>query len=147
MFKLVAKQVWAFDAEWVPDPLSGRMAYGCAAEWDDDAVVEEMWRQGGATSEIPRPYLKTVLCRVVSVAAVVREQQADGSVKHRLTSLPRVNEGVLAERDLLHRFLSHAGAVRPQLVGFNSTSADLPALFQRALVNGLHLKDICARPN
>lgn len=147
MFKLVAKHVWAFDAEWVPDPLSGRLAYDCAAEWDDDAVVEEMWRHGGATSEIPRPYLKTVLCRVVSVAAVVREQQADGSVKHRLTSLPRSSDGLLAERDLLHRFLSQVGAVRPQLVGFNSTSADLPALFQRALVNGLHLKDVCTRPN
>ena len=115
MFKLVARQVRVLDAEWVPDPLNERLAYDCAAGWDDDEVVEEVWRQGGATPDSPRPYLKTVLCRVVSVAMMVREQQADGSVKHRLASRPRVNDGLLAERHLLHRFLSHAGAVRPQL--------------------------------
>lgn len=147
MFKLVADELWAFDAEWVPDPVSGRLAYGCDAALSDADVVSEMWRRGGATEDDPRPYLKTVLCRVVSVAAVVRKQQSDGTVKLDLVSLPRSTDGALAEGELLARFLTKVGKTQPQLVGYNSTSADIPALFQRALVNGLHLKDVCKRPN
>lgn len=147
MFKLVADEVWAFDAEWVPDALSGRMAYGCDPELSDEDVIAEMWQRAGSTEEEPRPYLKTVLCRVVSVAAVVRKRRPDGTVKLELVALPRASEGLLTEGELLSRFLTKVGTTQPQLVGYNSTSADIPALFQRALANGLHLPHVCKRPN
>ena len=68
MFKTVADEVWAFDAEWVPDPAAGRVLYGLADTWTDRMVVEEMWQRNGATDDDPMPYLKTILCRVVSMA-------------------------------------------------------------------------------
>ena len=70
MFKSVQDKVWAFDAEWVPDPLTGRAVYGLPAELPDEEIVAEMWRRGGASEEEPRPYLKTVLCRVVSISVL-----------------------------------------------------------------------------
>ena len=72
MFKSVKDIVWAFDAEWVPDPATGRAVYDLPQELSDEAVMAEMWRRGGATDENPRPYLKTILCRVVSISVMAR---------------------------------------------------------------------------
>ena len=44
MFKSVQDKVWAFDAEWVPDPVTGRAVYRLPAELSDEEVVAEMWR-------------------------------------------------------------------------------------------------------
>lgn len=146
MLKLVDKEIWAFDVEWVPDPLSGRLTYGCDPAWNDEQVLAEMWRHGGATEADPRPYLKTVLCRVVSIAVVIRKRLPDGSINLRLHSLPTHDDEPLAERDILDRFLGKLGTARPQLVGYNSSSADLPILCQRAIVNGLRQPEFCRRP-
>ena len=74
MFKGMRSEVWAFDLEWVPDVESGRRAYALPSAMDDETVLEEMWQRGGATDDDPHPYLKTVLCRVVSIAAVIRKR-------------------------------------------------------------------------
>ena len=147
MIKLLHKEVWAFDAEWVPDPVTGRAVYGLAAPLSDLEVIEEMWRQGGATPDEPRPYLKTVLCRVVSVSVVIRKADQGSPPKLTLFSLPQPEDGCLAEAELLKRFLSAVGEAKPQLVGFNSQSADLKILLQRALAHRLHLPAFCKRPN
>jgi hypothetical protein len=148
VIKFVSPEVWAFDLEWVPDPDSGRRAYGLPATLDDAAVVEEMWQRGGATEEEPRPFLKTVLCRIVSVSAVIRKRDDHGHVSHTLHSLPALDEqGPHAEADLIARFLGAAGKHKPQLVGFNSLSADLPILLQRSLAHGLSLPEFCHRPD
>jgi len=147
MFKRVQDRVWAFDAEWVPDPPTGRPVYGLAGDVADEAVVEEMWRQGGATEEEPRPYLKTVLCRVVSIAAVTRAVEG-GSAQLGLHSLPDVAGGHpdASEADIIGRFLDGVGKQKPQLVGFNSESADLRILLQRSLANGVTAPDFARRP-
>ena len=62
MFKTVKNRVWAFDAEWIPDPAAGRLLYDLPDEAPDVDVLRHMWRQGGATDEDPTPYLKTVVC-------------------------------------------------------------------------------------
>lgn len=129
--------IFAFDAEWVPDPATGRRVLGLPADMEDAEVLARMWAAGGATETDPRPYLKTVLCRVVSIAAVVRTDKA-GVVQHRLFALPDGPEP-LAEDDLLRRFLVALGDRKPQLVGFNSRDADLPILTQRAMVHGLSI--------
>jgi hypothetical protein len=146
MIKFTGREVWAFDAEWVPDPASGRRAYGLPADVPDEEVLEHMWKEGGATPEDPRPYLKTVLCRVVSVAAVVRKQVRPQQYSLELRSLPTAEKSGTTEADLLTRFLTGVGKTKPQLVGFNSQSADLPIMIQRAMVNGLSLPEFCARP-
>lgn len=145
MFRAVPDHVWAFDLEWVPDLSSGRRAYDLPPDMPDDAVYEAMWAKGGATPELPRPYLKTMLCRVVSLAVVIRKVQ-DGHVSLSLFSLP--DDGPMPERELVGRFLRGVGdgKPKPQLVGFNSREADLPILIQRGLAQGVSVRSFCQRP-
>lgn len=147
MLKLVHTEVWAFDAEWVPDPATGRRTYDLPASMPDADVVAEMWKKGGATPEEPRPYLKTVLCRVVSVAAVIRKRDRAGTIALSLLSLPTAAAPAASEQELLDRFLAGIGKNRPQLVGFNSLNADIPILVQRALALGIQSKQFSERPN
>ena len=149
MFKTVANEVWVFDAEWVPDPRAGRILYGLSDAMTDREVVEEMWQRNGATANDPMPYLKTILCRVVSIAAVVRQVTPDGVVKLRLHALPEHvdNAPDYAEAVILSRFLTGVGQRKPQLVGFNSHAADLKMFIQRSIVNGLSVPAFCARPD
>ncbi len=74
MFKTVKNRVWAFDAEWIPDPLAGQMLYKLPEDMPSKEVFEVMWEKGGATEEDLMPYLKTVVCRIISIAAVERLQ-------------------------------------------------------------------------
>ena len=57
MFKSVNKVVWAFDAEWVPDPEAGRRLFKLPEEKTDVEVIQKMWEEGGADEENPMPYL------------------------------------------------------------------------------------------
>jgi predicted PolB exonuclease-like 3'-5' exonuclease len=143
MFKSVGRQVCAFDLEWAPDPVSGRRLYGLPASLPEAEVFETMWEGAGATPEKPRPHLKTALCRVIAVAAVIRQVQADGSVHLRLTTLPRQGDRPMDEGELLATFLGYLGQHRPQLVGFNSQTTDLPILLQRGLVAGIAAPGFC----
>ena len=148
MFKTIRDRVWAFDAEWIPDPLSGRLLYKLPADLPDKEVFDVMWQRGGATEEDPTPYLKTVLCRIVSIAAVERRQEGT-DVKLHMLSLPRDSRDPAQtdERHVVGTFLTKAGQYKPQLVGFNSASADLKAMIQRGVVLGLSMPDFCRRPN
>ena len=147
-------QIWAFDSEWAPDLTAGRRVYRLPPEVPDDEVLRVMWREGGATEENPQPFLKTILCRVVSIAAVVRTVSATKGVKLSLWSVPalgepRVGEPRVApegvpEADILQAFLGHferraKDGDAPVLVGYNSRNADIHILLQRAFVNGLQL--------
>jgi predicted PolB exonuclease-like 3'-5' exonuclease len=123
MFKSVFDKVWAFDCEWVPDPVAGRVLYGLPADLPDRDVLAHMWQQAGASDEDPMPFLKTIVCRVVSIAAVTRQRRRDGT------------------------FLDAVGEHKPQLVGYNSINADLKILLQRAVVNGLSAAQFCRRPD
>lgn len=151
MLKNIAREVWAFDLEWVPDVASGRRVYGLPTEMPDTEVLHLMWAKGGATDDNPQPFLKTILCRVVSVAAVIRKQNSDGSVNLKLMALPdtQSDEGhkPLDEAVLLTRFLQGIGRVKPQLVGYNSHQSDIVIMVQRALAHGLWLPDFGERPN
>ena len=123
MFKTVANEVWAFDAEWVPDPVAGRVLYGLSDALTDREVVEEMWRRNGAREDDPMPYLKTILCRVVSIAAIIRRVTPDGEVKLLLHALPERVDSVTDgdEAVILSRFLTGVGQRKPQLVGLTHT--------------------------
>ena len=150
MFKTVHHTVWAFDSEWVPDADTGRRVHGLTADWTDEAVVEEMYRRGGATEEDPRPYLKTVLCRLVSISAVARTAEEGGAVRLQLHSLPPTTDPDApdaAEAEIVRRFLEGVGRAKPQMVGYNSGSADLRILLQRAVVHGVRAAAFAERPD
>lgn len=148
MFKTVGEQLWAFDSEWVPDPAAGRLLYHLEPDTPDADVVAEMWRQGGATEEDPTPFLKTALCRVVSIAAVQRHAHR-GKTDLKLLWLPRdtAETEQQAEAAIVGTFLNAVGRFRPQLIGFNSVNADLKILFQRAVIGGMSTPGFCKRPD
>ena len=146
MFKTIGKRVCAFDLEWVPDPQAGRRVYGLPADMPDAEVFQTMWAASGATPEKPRPYLKTVLCRVVSVSAVIRETVSDDDVRLRLSVLPKQTDAPMAEGELIATFLNYVGKTKPQLVGFNSLTSDLPILLQRGIAAGITATHFCQRP-
>lgn len=145
MLKLLHHEVWAFDAEWVPDVETGRRVYGLPDQMSDAAVMAHMWRRGGATLEDPQPYLKTVLCRVVSIATLIRRVRG-GRIELHLRSLPRPEDPEMTEGELLSTFLNALGESRPQVVGYNSQDADFPILVQRALAQRVRAPGFCQRP-
>ena len=149
MFKQISQNVWAFDVEWVPDSDVGRRLFQLPNEMEEAEVFQKMWEAGGASEEDPMPYLKTVLCRVVSIAAVIRKQKDDQSVSLSLTSLPHHPEipDEQQEAAMLSTFLNAIGENKPQLVGFNSQRSDLKILVQRAVAQGIQAKEFAKRPN
>jgi predicted PolB exonuclease-like 3'-5' exonuclease len=150
LLKNVKDRVWAFDAEWVPDPLAGRLLYDIPDSVSEpEEILNVMWQEGGASEEDPTPFLKTVLCRLVSIAAIERRVQGGGEVVLQLLSLPHdpENEAQSAEAVILGRFLESLGTHRPQLVGFNSIDSDLRIMVQRGVVLGLRAAGFCSRPD
>lgn len=146
MFKTVKENVWAYDVEWVPDVKAGQMLYGAPDELSDDEIMGVMWQNGGATDDDPKPFLKTVMCRIASIA-VVRRKASQTGVSLDLISLPR-DPGTAAEADegkMLKQFLDGIGQRCPQLVGYNSSDADLKIMIQRAVINGISAASFCKR--
>ncbi len=147
MIKEIPDEVWAFDCEWVPDLQAGRLLYRLPEDLPDLEILRIMWEQGGATAENPQPFLKTILCRVVSIAAVIRQAMPDGQIKLFMNFLPdQPDNPDQDEKYILSRFLDNRLAKNnPQLVGFNSRNSDLRILTQRSITNGLSLKSLCVR--
>ncbi|MBL7976805.1 MAG: hypothetical protein JNN12_00590 [Bacteroidetes Order II. Incertae sedis bacterium] len=184
MIKFIADELWAFDAEWIPDPVAGRILYKLPAAMSDGEVMQHMWRQASKSrSLIPteadrafethnfldygveRPYLKTNICRLVSVSIVIRRKVGAGKAKLYLRSSPDNWSDVVSakERNIIHKFLGgleqkmdepdatstfNAKGFKKgvQLVGYNSMGADLSIFLQRAIVHGLPFKKLNTRP-
>ncbi|MDC1006354.1 hypothetical protein OAQ34_12105 [Opitutales bacterium] len=144
MLKLLADAVFSFDVEWIPDPKSGEILHQTEPvnEPGEKAKVsfEALWsaaRKDGDPDDF-KPYLKTILCRIVSLAGILREK-VPGGAELKLISLPiDPNDPAKSEeKALLVTFLKSVGRKKPQLVGYNSAQADVPIIVQRAIVNGL----------
>ena len=148
MFKYIHDKVWIFDVEWVPDPAAGRLLYHLSDSLSDEQVIQEMWKQGGATEEEPMPYLKTVLCRIVSISTMIRTVQS-GETQLQLLSLPHAPKDAVqnSEAHIVGTFLNAIGKNKPQLIGYNSHSADLKILIQRGVAKGIRAPEFCKRPD
>lgn len=149
MIKKINKKVWAFDVEWVPDPLAGRLLYKLPDDMPDREVLREMWYMGGASEEEPMPFLKTTICKVVSLSMVTRHEEKSGEIKVELHSLPSlpVNPSETDEKYIVSTFLETLGKHKPQIVGYNSISADLKILIQRGIANGIQAREFSKRPD
>lgn len=145
MIKYLHHTIWCFDAEWVPDPIAGRIVYNMPDSMSDAEVVARMYTAAGATPENPRPYLKTALCQIVSIAVLQRTMTRDG-IAFRLRSLPTPDGERMTEYEIIDAFLSGVGEKKPQLVSFNGADADMPAILQRALAQGVSAPAFCSRP-
>ena len=150
MLKTIEPCLFSFDLEWIPDPLSAEMLWGVdpSGAHGPEEAMKRLWREGGATEENPQPYLKTVLCRIVSVSGILREV-VKGEVKLKLVTLPaNADEDEKSkERTILKQLLKAIGSRKPQLVGYNSHNADVPIIVQRSIVHGLFGQGMGERPN
>lgn len=150
VLKTIEPCLFSFDLEWVPDPLSAEMLHGLdtSGAHGPEEAMKRLWAEGGATEEMPQPYLKTVLCRIVSVSGVLREEVA-GETRLKLVTLPATadDDEKAKEHTILKMLLKAIGSRKPQLVGYNSHNADVPIIVQRAIIHGLFGQGMGERPN
>ena len=147
MLKKIFPTTVAFDCEWVPDVSTLSRCYAAKENETDRELINRAWADAGATEANPQPFLKVVLCRIVSICSVVRKQNG-AEVDLRLVCLPGIGEAAnWTEAKILRSFLSATGKNAAQLVGFNCTGADLPAIVQRSLVNGVSAPEFAKRPD
>lgn len=148
MIKTIKNKVWVFDIEWVPDPIAGKLLYDLPEETPDEEVLKEMWKNGGATEDNPMPFLKKTICKILSLSMVTRHE-SNGNVEVKLHSLPSipVKPEETEEKYIIQTFLNALGKVKPQIVGYNSISADLKILIQRGIANGIQAREFCTRPD
>ena len=155
MLKKLADSVFSFDVEWIPDPKSAEILHNSPRAdgpgKDAGNSFEELWASARKESDPPgfQPYLKTILCRVVSLAGILREQAPGGAPSLKLISLPvdPADSQKSDEKTILSSFLKSVGRRKPQLVGYNSAQADVPILVQRSIVHGLPGFGFSDRPN
>ena len=155
MLKTLADSVFSFDVEWIPDPKSAEILYDCPTAIGPGGEAyqsfEALWasaRKEGDPDDF-QPYLKTILCRIVSLAGILRERAPGGSPSLKLISLPidPSDPEKSSEKTILSSFIKSVGRRKPQLVGYNSAQADLPIIVQRAIVHGLPGFGFSDRPN
>lgn len=145
MLKKIAESVFSFDIEWIPDPQSAEILHQSpkANGTSDEAKVsfEALWASARKADDPEdfQPYLKTILCRIVSISGILRDCPRGGEPVLKLVSLPTdpTNSEKSAEKVILTSFLKSVGRRKPQLVGYNSSQADVPIIIQRSIVNGL----------
>ena len=145
MLKKLADSVFSFDVEWIPDPKSAEILHDLppAPGPGEEAAhsFEALWASARKEGDAPdsQPYLKTILCRIVSLAGILREQAPGGKPSLKLISLPLDPSDPLKsdEKTILTSFMKSVGRRKPQLVGYNSAQSDVPILVQRAIVHGL----------
>ena len=151
MFKTVHSKVFSFDVEWTPDPLAAEVLVGVKHDPPHSlpAAFRSLWDYGGANEENPQPYIKTILCRVVSIAGILREINVGGEPELKLISLPSdpSDPEKAHEKRILQAFFRAVGRSKPQIVGYNSANADVPILMQRAIVHGISSSGFGQRPD
>ena len=155
MLKLLAEAVFSFDVEWIPDPKAGEILHEAdpsdAPGDQARAAFETLWASARSEGDEPdyQPYLKTILCRIVSLAGILREKVGSGDPVLKLISLPADtnDSSKVEEKAILTAFMKSVGRRKPQLVGYNSSQADVPIIVQRAIVNGLPGFGFSERPD
>lgn len=142
-----------FDMEWVPDAAGARRLFDLDPETTELDAMQALWERSPQydAEKNPRPFLKYMFSRVVSIAFLSRKlvhQDGDRVPEFSLNSLPKlpVDEGDRDEAAIIERFLYIVGERRPQLVGFNSAESDLQVLIQRGIVNEITAPAFNHRP-
>lgn len=142
-----------FDLEWVPDAAGAMRLFDLPPQTTELEAMERIWRESSGYHETncPRPFVKYLYSRVVSIAFLSRKVVYRDGVRriefglHSLPKLP-VNEPCSNEREIIERFLYIVGERSPQLVGFNSVESDLQVLIQRGMINDIRAAKFSDRP-
>jgi predicted PolB exonuclease-like 3'-5' exonuclease len=142
-----------FDMEWVPDAAGARRLFDLPDDTDELEAMRSLWEASADfdADRNPRPFLKYMFSRIVSIAFLSRKPvYVDGekSVEFSLHSLPELPvDGMPEESPLIERFLYILGKRCPQLVGYNSAASDIQVLIQRGMINEVAAEKFCERPD
>jgi predicted PolB exonuclease-like 3'-5' exonuclease len=142
-----------YDLEWVPDAAGARRVFDLPEDTSELEAMEVLWKHTPKyhPDEQPRPFVKYMFSRVVSIAFLSRKTvfvDGEKQPEFALNSLPRLplEEGDINEAEIIGRFLYFLGERRPQLVGFNSGDSDMQVLIQRGMINEVSAPKFSARP-
>ncbi len=144
-----------YDLEWVPDAAGAKRLFDLPDETTEIEAMQRLWQhspQYNADTN-PRPFLKYMFSRVVSIAFLSRKTYFDRDrervTEFSLNSLPKLpfEDDDVDEAAIIERFLYIVGDRRPQLVGFNSADSDLQVLIQRGIIKEVTAPAFNQRPN
>jgi 3'-5' exonuclease len=121
-----------FDLETVPDLTAGRELVKADAEVSDEQVRRLLGQRYARSDEDPdNVFVKVPLQRIVCIGAIYAERAEREPWIITRSGVGHI--GSKPERELIERFMDSLNeAPSPQLVGFNSSSFDLPVLRYRA---------------
>ncbi|MBK6724316.1 MAG: 3'-5' exonuclease [Acidobacteria bacterium] len=144
-----------FDMEWVPDAAGARRLFDLEDDVSEIDAMHRLWEHSPAydAEKNPRPFLKYMFSRVVSIAFLSRKtfynRDRELTIDFKLNSLPSLPfvDTTVDEAEIIHKFLYFVGERRPQLVGFNSSNSDVQVLIQRGLINEITAPSFNQRPN
>ena len=144
-----------YDLEWVPDAAGARRLFDLPDETTEIEAMQRLWEHSPQYKEVenPRPFLKYMFSRVVSIAFLSRKSHFNRDREHvtefSLNSLPKLplESDDVDEAAIIERFLYIVGDRRPQLVGFNSADSDMQVLIQRGMINEVSAPALCKRPD
>ena len=144
-----------FDMEWVPDAAGAKRLFDLDDDTTELDAMQRLWEHSPAydAEKNPRPFLKYMFSRVVSIAFLSRKtffnRDNERVVEFSLNSLPKLplEEMDVDEASIIDRFLYILGERRPQLVGYNSAESDLQVLIQRGIINEVTAPAFNERPS
>ena len=144
-----------FDLEWVPDAAGAKRLFDLPDETTELEAMQSLWEHTNAydAEKNPRPFLKYMFSRVVSIAFLSRKthfnRDNERVTEFSLNSLPKLplESDDIDEAAIIDQFLYIVGKRRPQLVGFNSAESDLQVLIQRGIINEVTAPAFNERPN
>lgn len=142
-----------FDLEWVPDAVGARRLFDLPDETTEIESMQRLWEHAPRydPEKNPRPFLKYMFSRVVSIAFLSRRKIfRDGvpTLEFGLNSYPALpfDGDDVIEAEIIERFLTALGKRRPQLIGYNSAESDMQVLIQRGMINEIAAPEFCRRP-
>lgn len=143
-----------FDLEWVPDAAGSKRLFDLPEETTELEAMQQLWEHSPQydAEKNPRPFLKYMFSRVVSIAFLSRKpvfRDGEPVIEFSLNSLPKLplESDDVDEAAIIERFLYILGERRPQLVGYNSAESDLQVLVQRGIINEITAPAFNERPN
>jgi predicted PolB exonuclease-like 3'-5' exonuclease len=142
-----------YDLEWVPDAAGAKRLFDLPEDTPEIEAMQALWQHmpNYDAEKMPRPFLKYMFSRVVSIAFLSRKtvyRDGEKQPEFALNSLPKLplQEGDLNEGEMIGRFLYMIGERKPQLVGFNSGESDMQVLIQRGMINEVSAPKFSERP-
>src|SRR5271170_4203333 len=131
-----------FDLETVPDITAGRELLKADAGVSDEQVRRLLGQRYARPGEEPdNAFVKTPLQRIVCIGAIYAERTDRGPWVVVRSGVGHI--GLRPERELVERFVDSLNETpSPQLVGFNSSSFDLPVLRYRAFALSISAQSI-----